>query len=336
MDLSLLASTNPAMTLVLMCLPIFGGVLLIAAAFSGNGSERSFKRRISRVKGEKEAIPSAEKTVVSVRRSNTDSQYALVNSLIKTVLPRPDLLRHRLERAGLQPSLGRYLLFSALSGVLMFGLAKFGLALPNLVAFLLGIFGVVGLPHFVLSYKASKRTLMFITHFPDAIDLMIRGLRAGLPIAESIRSAGEEIPGPAGEELGRIFDAVRIGTKLNDALWETAGRLEIPEFNFFTVALSIQSETGGNLTETLANLSDVLRRRKQMKLKIKAMSSEAKASAYIIGSLPFLMFLVLYFLNREYVMALIEDPRGNLMLAGGFMMFGVGIGAMYKMVKFEI
>src|SRR3546814_3784395 len=116
---------------------------------------------------------------------------------------------------------------------------------------------------------------------------MVRGLRSGLPITESIRAAGQEIVDPVGIELRRITDAVRLGAKLEEALWDCSLRLDIQEFNFFTVALAIQSETGGNLAETLANLSDVLRRRRQLKLKIKALSSEAKASAYIIGSLPF-------------------------------------------------
>lgn len=336
MDLALLTGGNPMVTLVLMCLPIFGGVLLIAAAFAGNGANRQFKRRIARVKGDSDLSEQTIQTVVSVRRTTADSKYAFVDNLIKTALPRPDLLRHRLERAGVKPVLGRYLLICAISGVSAFAASKLAFGAPNIIAGLLGLFGAIGLPHFVLGMKASRRQAQFIAHFPDAIDLMVRGLKAGLPIAESIKSAGEEIPGPVGEELTRVFDAIKLGTKIEDALWETAGRINIPEFNFFTVALSIQTETGGNLAETLTNLSDVLRKRKTMKLKVKAMSSEAKASAYIIGSLPFIMFMLLYFINREYVMTLIYDPRGNLMLGGGLMMFAVGITTMYKMVKFEI
>ncbi len=336
MDLAFLTGGDPATTLILMCLPMLGGVMLIAAAFAGNGSNRQFKRRIDRARGEAGDIATTVQTVVSVRRATGDSKYAVVDRLIKTALPRPDLLRHRLERAGVNPDLGRYLLICLVSGLMSFGVGHVVLAVPTVVSVLLGLFGAVGLPHFVLGIKASRRQLQFIAHFPDAIDLMVRGLKAGLPITESIKSAGQEIPGPVGEELTQIFEAVKIGSKMDDALWDTAKRLMIPEFNFFTVALSIQTETGGNLAETLSNLSDILRRRKQMKFKIKAMSSEAKASAYIIGSLPFIMFLLLFFINREYVMTLWHDPRGNLMLAGGFFMFAIGIGTMYKMVKFEI
>jgi len=336
MDLSLLVGSSSATTLVLMCLPVIGGVLLIAAAFSGGSASGQFKRRIAKVTGTTPTPQEIVQAVVNVRRTTADSKYAFIDQLIKTTLPRPDLLRTRLERAGMKPVLGRYLMFSGVSGILLFVLSKFGMGVPNLVAVLLGVFGAVGLPHFILGRKAAKRQLQFIMHFADAIDLMVRGLKAGLPIAESIKSAGKEIPGPAGEELTRIFEAVKIGTKMDAALWETAARMQIPEFNFFTVALSIQSETGGNLAETLSGLSNVLRQRKTMKLKVKAMSSEAKASAYIIGSLPFIMFLLLFLINSEYVMTLINDPRGNIMLAGGLAMFGIGIGVMYKMVKFEI
>lgn len=336
MDFSLLTGNDPVTTLILMCLPMLGGVMLIAAAFAGNGSNRQFKRRIKRASGDKVDAEQVVQTVVSVRRNTAESKYAFVDQLIKSILPRPDLLRFRLERAGVKPALGRYLMICAVCGIMAFGFGRLFLGLPNIAAALFGVFGVIGIPHFVLGFMASRRQLQFIAHFPDAIDLMVRGLRAGLPITESIKSAGQEIPGPAGEELTRVFEAVKVGRKMEEALWETAKRLNIPEFNFFTVALSIQTETGGNLAETLSNLSDILRKRKQMKFKVKAMSSEAKTSAYIIGSLPFIMFLLLYLINPEYVMELWHDPRGNLMLAGGFMMFGIGIGAMYKMVKFEI
>jgi tight adherence protein B len=188
----------------------------------------------------------------------------------------------------------------------------------------------------VVGFLVARRRNRFIAYFPEAIDLMVRGLRSGLPITESIRTAGDEIPDPVGNELRRITDSIRLGAKLDEALWDTSKRLNIQEFNFFTVALSIQSETGGNLAETLANLSDVLRRRRQLKLKIKALSSEAKASAYIIGSLPFIMALLIFLVNPGYLDDLWIDPRGMFLVFIGFCSFAIGIAVMYKMVKFEI
>ena len=131
-------------------------------------------------------------------------------------------------------------------------------------------------------------------------------------------------------------DEIKFGSKVNEALWAAAHRLDIAEFKFFVVSLSVQQETGGNLAETLGNLSEILRRRKQMRLKIKAMSSEAKASAMILGALPFLMFCIIYLMNPEYETVLFTDPRGRLMLAAGLGAMGSGILVMAKMVRFEI
>ena len=142
--------------------------------------------------------------------------------------------------------------------------------------------------------------------------------------------------GPVGAEFRLISDGIKFGKSMEDALWETARRLDTAEFKFFVISLSVQRETGGNLSEALGNLSDILRRRRQMKLKIKAMSSEAKASAMILGSLPFIMFGIIFALNPEYEMELFTDPRGQVMLGFGVGIMSVGIAIMSKMVKFEI
>jgi tight adherence protein B len=165
---------------------------------------------------------------------------------------------------------------------------------------------------------------------------MVRGIKAGLPMGESMQTAANEIPNPVGEELKQVTDGVRIGRSQDEVLWECSKRLELQEFKFFTIALSIQNETGGNLAETLNNLSEVLRGRRQLKRKVKAMSSEAKASAYIIGSLPFIMALMIYVVNSEYIVGLFLDPRGKVMISFGLAMIAAGVGIMYRMVKFEI
>ena len=176
----------------------------------------------------------------------------------------------------------------------------------------------------------------FINNFPEAIELMVRGIKSGLPIGESIKIVSEELPDPIGTEFAQINDQVRIGKKLEEAMEEAGRRLNLQEFNFMTVAMAIQAETGGNLAETLGNLGNVLRKRRQLKLKIKALSSEAKASAYIIGSLPFIMTGLIHLTNEGYLAPLWNDPRGHMSIAGGLLWFAMGIGIMYKMVKFEI
>jgi tight adherence protein B len=153
---------------------------------------------------------------------------------------------------------------------------------PVLLSVLLGIFFGVGGPHFVIGRMIKRRLNKFNANFPDAIELMVRGLRSGLPITETLGIVGGEIQGPVGVEFRMVADKMKIGRTMEVALQETADRLGTPEFQFFVITLAIQRETGGNLAETLSNLSDVLRKRAQMKLKIRAMSSESKASAYIV------------------------------------------------------
>jgi len=200
----------------------------------------------------------------------------------------------------------------------------------------LGVIAGVGLPHLFVGRMASKRLKLFTSQFPDAIDLIVRGLKSGLPVTESISAVGHEMADPVGFEFRHISDCVKFGQPLEEALWETARRLDTPEFKFFVISISVQRETGGNLSEALGNLSDILRRRRQMGLKIKAMSSEAKASAIILGSLPFIMFGIIFAMNPEYEMALFNDPRGQMMLGAGLGIMSLGILVMNKMVRFEI
>ena len=320
---------------ILMALPALGALTLFVLFFGGGAAEKQTRRRIDRIKRSNSPV-SLPQHMVSIRRDDGDSGNALLDGLVRTLVPRPELLRLRLASAGLRLSLAKYLMICLGIGLFFFGLLYYLGVVSPLVAGLKGLFAAIMYPHLVVGFLVRRRRNKFIAHFPEAIDLMVRGLRSGLPITESIRTAGVEIPDPVGIELRRITDAVRLGSKLDEALWETSRRLNIQEFNFFTVALSIQSETGGNLAETLANLSDVLRRRRQLKLKIKALSSEAKASAYIIGSLPFVMALLIFLVNPTYIADLWTDPRGTFLVFIGFCSFGMGIGVMYKMVKFEI
>ena len=315
---------------------LVGIVLLIMVLLLGDDSAATLKRRIKRVQGAKERKLTAMEQAVSIRRSDADSDIAIVDLLIKKFMPRPELLRNLIARAGLKISLANYLVICG--GVFAVSTAGF-LATPFVpppATPLAGLFCGIGLPYFVVSFLAKRRKAKFIQNFPEAIDLMVRGLKSGLPISESIKVAGEEIADPVGIELRQITDAVRLGKKLEDAMLEAGERLNIQEFNFMTVAMAIQSETGGNLSETLSNLSDVLRKRRMLKLKIKALSSEAKTSAYIIGSLPFIMAVLIHLTNESYLLPLWEDPRGNMAVLGGLIWFAIGGGVMFKMVRFEI
>ena len=191
-------------------------------------------------------------------------------------------------------------------------------------------------PHFVIGKMIKRRVAKFNVNFPDAIELMVRGLRSGLPITETLGIVAGEIPGPVGLEFRTVADKMKIGRTMEAALQETADRLGTPEFQFFVITLAIQRETGGNLAETLSNLADVLRKRAQMQLKIRAMSSESKASAYIVGSLPFIVFGLVWMINPHYMSGFFIDQRLMVAGLGGLCWMGIGAFIMAKMVNFEI
>jgi tight adherence protein B len=194
----------------------------------------------------------------------------------------------------------------------------------------------IGLPHLVISFLIKRRIAQFTSNFPDAIELMVRGLRSGLPITETLGVVASEIPGPVGFEFRAVADRMKIGRTMEAALQETADRLGTPEFQFFVITLAIQRETGGNLAETLSNLADVLRKRAQMKLKIKAMSSESKASAMIVGALPFIVFTLVWMINPGYMDGFFSDQRLMVAGLGGLVWMSIGVFIMAKMVNFEI
>ncbi len=320
--------------LYILALPVAAALVLLIFAFSGGKQRKQYKRRVNRVRGEEQ--PQAQQaSVVSVKRSTRDSNIAVVDQMIKKSLPRRDELLNRMARAGLKTTLGNYLLFCLILGLIGGGALYFSGVAPPIAAVFTGLFCGIGLPHMGTAVLAKRRQTKFIANFPEAIDLMTRGLKSGLPVGESIRAAANEVPDPVGCELTQVLDQVRLGTKLEDALQETATRLGLQEFNFFTISLAIQSETGGNLAETLANLSEVLRKRRQLKLKIRALSGEAKASAYIIGSLPFVMAIMIYLMSPDYIMKLVYDPRGHFMIGLALTSFSVGALTMWKMIRFD-
>ena len=205
-----------------------------------------------------------------------------------------------------------------------------------LFSLLVGLAVGAGLPHMVINSLINRRYNQFTNNFPDAIELLVRGLRSGLPVTETLTVVATEVPGPVGVEFKLVTERIRIGRSMDEALQETADRLNMAEFNFFCITLAIQRETGGNLAETLANLADVLRRRAQMKLKIKAMSSESKASAYIVGSLPFIVFGLVYWVNPNYLAGFFSDQRLIITGLGGLTWMGIGVFIMAQMINFEI
>jgi tight adherence protein B len=187
-----------------------------------------------------------------------------------------------------------------------------------------------------VGYLSKRRIDAFIALFPEAIDLMVRALRSGLPISEAIINAGHEIGGPVGAELRLIEGGLRMGRDLEKLLWDTAKRIDVPEFRFFVIALGVQRETGGNLAETLGNLSDVLRKRRQMRAKVRAMASETRATTAILGGLPIVVIILLMVTSPNYLRPMWTDIRGVFLDIVALVMLGSGIFIMTRMAHFEI
>ncbi len=321
---------------MLLWLLIIGGVgalFLGLMAMQGPSSSKSVKRRVELIK-ERHGDAITGSAQAQIRKLFSERANKL-ESYASTLIPKPALLRKRLEMTGKDITLGKYAMVCVGVGAgVMFLLMLRGA--PFVLSLLLGIFFGVGGPHFIIGKMIKRRINKFNSNFPDAIELMVRGLRSGLPITETLGIVASEVPGPVGVEFRMVSDKMKIGRTMEAALQETADRLGTPEFQFFVITLAIQRETGGNLAETLSNLADVLRKRAQMKLKIRAMSSESKASAYIVGSLPFVVFGLVWMINPHYMAGFFSDQRLEVAGIGGLIWMGIGAGIMAKMVNFEI
>ncbi len=246
-----------------------------------------------------------------------------------------DALEEDILQAGINISVHAYLVISAFVGVFSALLVLMG-GINPLVAVLAFILGGLGVPKMILGSMARRRQKKFTKKFADAVDVIVRGIRSGLPVNECFSIIAREYDPPLGEEFRLIVEGQRLGITIEELMRRGLRRLPTSEYKFFSIVIQIQRQTGGNLAETLSGLSSVLRERKKMRDKIQSYSSEAKASAMIIGSLPFIVGGLLSLVSPEYVALLFTETKGNYMLAGGGLWMLFGIGVMSKMIRFDI
>jgi tight adherence protein B len=312
-------------------------LLLLAAAFTG-GMPRQLRRRMLQVSSKQSAQRhsiAASPGSATVRPLWRRRPTRGIDRLLQW-LPRRATLVQRMEKTGRGITLTQYVLWTlgTVLGVslLLVVFAQLSLMASLLAGTAIGLF----LPHYVVGRMGRKRVARFIALFPDAIDLMVRALRAGLPVTEAIINAGQEISDPVGTELRGVEAGMLVGRDLESLLWDIAKRITAPEFRFLIIALNVQRETGGNLAETLNNLSEVLRRRRAMRAKARAMAAEARASTMILGSLPVFVIAVMSFTSPAYIAPLYTDLRGMMLVGLAILMLISGIGIMVKMARFEI
>jgi tight adherence protein B len=215
-------------------------------------------------------------------------------------------------------------------------LGLLGLLLSPIAGVLGCIVGGLGLPQFYLRHRQKQRLSRFIALFAEALDVIIRGVRSGLPLGECLNVISREVGEPVGGEFRLVTEGIRLGMTMEEALRRMSERVPTPEVRFFAIVIGIQQQTGGNLAETLAKLADVLRSRKRMRDKISAVSGEAKASASIIGSLPFIISCLIGVTSPAYIKLLFVTSTGNWIITGGIVMMVNGILVMRRMINFDM
>ncbi len=276
--------------------------------------ERGAERRVENVaKTDRVGAKAVARASPKVRRDQLEETLKELEA--RTKKRRSPPLAIRIEQAGLSWSKRNFMIGSGVLGLVVFltVLLAGGGILP---AVGLGFGAAFGLPRWTLSYLKKRRHTKFLDHFPDAVDIIVRGIKAGLPLLDSMKVIVNDAPEPIKSEFRAILETQTIGIPLGEACGKLFERIPLPEANFFGIVVTIQQKSGGNLSEALGNLSRVLRDRKKMKAKIKAMSMEAKASAGIIGSLPIVVMGVVYITSPDYIALLWTAPLGRMMLAG--------------------
>jgi tight adherence protein B len=285
------------------------------------------------------AVVAKTTPVVRTARNNQKSRRDVIESTLKEFDERHKKSKRvplsvRVSQAGLSWSKRQFILVSAGIGLMMFLAGLFMNAGPYVAAGL-AFTGGLGLPRWMLSFLKKRREAKFLSAFPDAVDIIVRGVKAGLPLLDCLKMITTESPEPVKTEFRKIVETQAVGLPLGEACQKLYEEIPVPEANFFGIVVLIQQRSGGNLAEALGNLSRVLRDRKKMKAKIQAMSQEAKASAGIIGSLPPAVMTLVYITSPSYIALLWTQPLGRVMLACSAVWMTMGILVMKKMINFD-
>jgi tight adherence protein B len=320
-----------AIALAFLATAAIGGIAWVFLYPLLSGERKAQGRRASVAKAEPVAARQAQKEQRS-RREQVEG--TLKEAEARRAKDSKITLTTRLTQAGLNWTPQKFMIASAVLAAAAFALAMLagGGSLGAIgMAFAAGF----GLPRWLLSFLKKRREKAFLRALPDAVDVIVRGIKAGLPLFESLKVVAADSPEPLKSEFNAIIETQAIGMPLGEACARLFERMPVPEANFFGIVIAIQQKSGGNLSEALGNLSKVLRDRKKMAEKIQAMSMEAKASAGIIGSLPPIVMLLVYMTTPDYISLLWTHPTGQLMLVGCAIWMSIGILVMKKMINFD-
>jgi tight adherence protein B len=329
---------SPALVTILVAVLGFITIAGFGWAFAGgdNASTKAVKRAQGLVNRGGET---AESNRARRAQSAPDQRRRQILKVLKDQEKRQKKARHnlaaQLHQAGLGSNVRGYWIASAILGLVV-GLIVIVLRQPWWAALVLSAGAGLGLPRWVIGVLAKRRVKAFTAAFPDAMDIIVRGIRSGLPVHDCLKVIAKESPQPLAAEFQRLVENLGVGLSMDQALERMHESMPSPEVRFFSIVLAIQAKSGGNLAEALGNLSTVIRARKMMREKIKAMAGEAVASAAIIGSLPPGVIVMISVTTPKYMLPLFQDPRGNLLLAGGAIWMATGIFVMRRMINFKI
>jgi tight adherence protein B len=318
------------LALIFLVMVAIGGVAWVFLYPLLSGERAAEKRRASVARPE----PAAARTNRAQRSRREQVEESLKDLDARNQKSKNPPLEIKIEQAGLSLSKQKFIAFAAALGVAAF-LVTFALSGNLLAAGALAFAAGFGFPMWVLKFLRKRRENKFLAAFPDAVDVIVRGIKSGLPLLDSLKIIAAEAPEPARSEFRAIVETQTIGMPLGEACTKLYDRMPLAEANFFGIVISIQQKAGGNLSEALGNLSRVLRDRKKMKAKIQAMSMEAKASGYIIGSLPVAVGMLVYITSPDYIELLWTTELGRIMMAGCALWMSMGVFVMKKMINFD-
>ncbi len=330
------------MLLLIVLVAISAGSLAYVFLFPQIETEKKTATRVNRVKAAEtdrinmKAARDRLQETTKRRKSTQDMLKELEKKQSEKAKKRNNAsVKSLILQANLSISPSRLYLISA--GLSVFAaLVALLYDMPLLVALGIGFIGILGAPRWVLRFLVKRRQTKFLEEFPNALDVMCRSIRSGLPLNEAVRLIASDGQEPVKTEFRRVVDSQQVGMSLPEAVERMTLTMPLPEVSFFGIVIAMQAQAGGNLSETLGNLSKVLRDRRKMKAKVSALSMEAKASAVIIGALPFIVAFLVYLTSPDYLMVLFTDQRGHLILGCSAVWMSIGIIIMRNMINFEI
>jgi tight adherence protein B len=333
---------DPIVLGVVALAAISAGAVAYGVLFGRLETEKKTENRLNRVKaaetdlGRAKAARDRVQEMSKRRKSVQDSLKELEKKQQEQSRKRADnSVKSKLAQSGLSLTLGQFYMISAALG-LFFALITMFFGLPIYAAIGAGFVAGAGLPRWVVGFIVKRRQNKFLEEFPNALDVMVRSIKSGLPLNDAMRLIASDGQEPVKGEFRRVIESQQVGLSIPEACARMMQTMPLSEINFFAIVIALQSQAGGNLSEAIGNLSKVLRERRKMKAKVSALSMEAKASAAIIGALPFIVATLVSITSPEYMAILFTDPRGHLIMVASGIWMSIGIFVMRNMINFDI